>query len=582
MAATNGNDILSTTAAGQTLDGLAGDDQLTSNYNNTWLIGRDGSDLLTTDVRFILGQVATGSAKQSGGSGDDSLSAYLSVSAGSANIDQDGGTGNDKISAYAYDSSGLSLLGMVDSNIHISGGAGDDDIYITNNIVTSTGGTVRNVISGGTGNDTINVSSETTPFGAYSSAAYAGSGSLATNTVDGGNGNDFMTAVARGLAQGDVVSNDITGGSGDDNVLSTTISDTDGSSIHAQNNVSGGDGNDKISAYHYAGSSLPGSLHVDAASDVTDVLSGGNGDDYISALSDTRGADNGSTAFHKLQGDGGNDTLISRIDATTSGHFLEAVLLGGTGNDTLDAKIAVKVDLLLNTLANPYLYNTLEGGAGNDNLTARITLDYDFHDNFHGQFASLVNTLTGGAGNDTLDASIDENENAVPSNLTFSSNVLSGGAGDDVLIGHVNSTVAYVQALSSLDGGAGNDQLTVFGGYNNSLNGGTGNDRLTGGSGYDLFTGGSGADTFVFVGRSDSGNAFNNADQINDFNARQGDRIDLTALGITAADLMITHHSGIGYNTNYTASVDFDRNGTVDFAIDVQSAQTLVSANFIF
>ncbi len=83
---------------------------------------------------------------------------------------------------------------------------------------------------------------------------------------------------------------------------------------------------------------------------------------------------------------------------------------------------------------------------------------------------------------------------------------LLGGAGDDILFGQGGNDY--------LDGGKGNDILL----------GGTGNDTLIGGPGNDILIGGSGADTFVWKS-GDVGN-----DVIKDFNASEGDRIDLRDL----------------------------------------------------
>jgi len=83
---------------------------------------------------------------------------------------------------------------------------------------------------------------------------------------------------------------------------------------------------------------------------------------------------------------------------------------------------------------------------------------------------------------------------------------LLGGAGNDILFGGGGNDV--------LDGGKGNDILL----------GGTGNDTLIGGPGNDILIGGSGADTFVWKA-GDTGN-----DVIKDFNASEGDRIDLRDL----------------------------------------------------
>ena len=85
---------------------------------------------------------------------------------------------------------------------------------------------------------------------------------------------------------------------------------------------------------------------------------------------------------------------------------------------------------------------------------------------------------------------------------------IEGGAGDDVL-----------------SGGSGDD-LLAGGGGDDVLGGGSGDDRLDGGAGDDVMTGGSGDDVFVFSGGDD---------RVTDFDV-DGDVIDLSALGITAAN----------------------------------------------
>jgi Ca2+-binding RTX toxin-like protein len=115
----------------------------------------------------------------------------------------------------------------------------------------------------------------------------------------------------------------------------------------------------------------------------------------------------------------------------------------------------------------------------------------------------------------------------------------------------------------------------VVGGDANVLDGGAGNDVLTGGDGYDSFIGGSGADRFVFTA---TGSPYLRSDDIRDFNAAQGDRIDLTALGITSGQLVI---QSAGQNA-YVAAVDLDHNGSFDFGLTVFSGQPLVNGNFIF
>ena len=66
---------------------------------------------------------------------------------------------------------------------------------------------------------------------------------------------------------------------------------------------------------------------------------------------------------------------------------------------------------------------------------------------------------------------------------------------------------------------------------NDSLLGGAGNDTLQGGTGNDALHGGSGADSFVWM----AGHTGN--DVIRDFNASEGDRIDLR-------DLLVNEQNG--------------------------------------
>lgn len=97
-------------------------------------------------------------------------------------------------------------------------------------------------------------------------------------------------------------------------------------------------------------------------------------------------------------------------------------------------------------------------------------------------------------------------------------NRLFGGAGNDTL----TATVAPgAVGASFLNGGSGSDQLTVFGGSGNVLDGGEGRDTLTGGLGNDNLIGASGADRFVFAPQ-------NGRDTV-DFEKGR-DTIDLTAL----------------------------------------------------
>ena len=115
-------------------------------------------------------------------------------------------------------------------------------------------------------------------------------------------------------------------------------------------------------------------------------------------------------------------------------------------------------------------------------------------------------TVNGGGGDDLIDGGADDD-------------TLNGDAGDDLLIGGSGD--------DALNGGSGDDAL-MGGGHDDILLGGDGNDELIGGAGADQLIGGSGADRFVFGDVADSpGHA---PDLVFDFNAVQGDRIDLSGV----------------------------------------------------
>jgi Ca2+-binding RTX toxin-like protein len=114
--------------------------------------------------------------------------------------------------------------------------------------------------------------------------------------------------------------------------------------------------------------------------------------------------------------------------------------------------------------------------------------------------------IDGGSGDDTLDGESGDD-------------ILSGGSGDDTLDGESGDDI--------LSGGSGDDAL-AGGSGDDVLNGGEGNDELTGGTGADLLIGGGGADRFIFGEVAES--PAQAPDLVFDFNAEQGDQIDVSGI----------------------------------------------------
>ena len=180
------------------------------------------------------------------------------------------------------------------------------------------------------------------------------------------------------------------------------------------------------------------------------------------------------------------------------------IVLGGKGNDTLSARVAVCSD----AAATPTVLCTLKGNAGDDTLIG--SAHQDLIDGGAGNDTLIGglgdDTLIGGAGVDTV--SYADRSNAVKVSLdaahlwiagqngvageldSIASDIenLTGGSGDDLLRGSAAANIIH--------GGAGDD--TIEGGAgNDSLYGDAGNDLIYGGAGNDMLVGGAGADTMV-------------------------------------------------------------------------------------
>jgi len=172
--------------------------------------------------------------------------------------------------------------------------------------------------------------------------------------------------------------------------------------------------------------------------------------------------------------------------------------------------------------------------------------------------------------------------------------VLRGGGGADDLRGGGRADVLKGNGgADHLTGGKGADVL-VGGNGSDTLDGGTGRDVLTGGKGADVLTGGRGADVFVFsaVNHSPAGGRH---DTITDFNARQGDVIDLSRIdaqsgrGNQAFDFIGTDDFtgtkgelrvySVGEDLHVAADTDGD--GQADFELVVTGASDLSQSDFV-
>jgi Ca2+-binding RTX toxin-like protein len=221
----------------------------------------------------------------------------------------------------------------------------------------------------------------------------------------------------------------------------------------------------------------------------------------------TDGADRltaGTYGSSHLYGYGGNDSLAGSKDGISS------ILEGGPGDDsyTIYQSNDVVVEKPSEGTDAVYTYVNYTLPANVEKLyamAAGLTLHGNALDNTLAAYAS-GSTLYGEDGNDTL----------------------IGGTGNDILYGcNGNDTLKGNDGNDQLSGGDGNDVL--YGGTgNDTLLGGIGNDTLEGDGGIDVLTGGKGADVFLYrPGDFNCGNIAASRDVITDFNAAEGDKIDI-------------------------------------------------------
>lgn len=408
-----------------------------------------------------------------------------------------GTTGNDTIDAsYTGDAEG----DMVDANDNAAGN-NDDIIYA------------------GDGDDTVYA-------GAGDDSVYGGDGH---DTLDGGDGHDYLTGgagnnIVYGGAGNDLLSGDggndvLYGGSGNDYFVSAAGNDT----------IYGGDGDDDV--YGGAGDD---SVQVGAGNDTVgggtgnDTIDGGAGDDKLYGQDGNDSIDGGD-GDDQLYGGNGDNVLMG-------GDGVDRIY-GGAGNDTIDG--GAGNDSILSYSGN----DTIFGGSGADNIYSSGGTDtiYGGDDadritvNDAGRATGTVIEVDGGSGgtdNDTLNLNYwnayrnltqtadadgnstsgsvevrDDNGNwstvnfteietlDLPSTNLTPNYTVTGTAGDDTI------NAAYTGDLEgdmvdANDNAAGNNDDKIYGlGGDDTISAGSGDDRLYGGSGNDLVYGGQGNDT---------------------------------------------------------------------------------------
>jgi len=384
--------------------------------------GSDGADTVVGLAGGDLLSGAGGADLLRGGAGDDTLQG------GAGGDTLAGGDGSDRIYADATD--------------HIDGGAGYDQVYLTQASGAVEAWFDQAAPAGGLRIDGV----EAVIVNDAGSRLHGGA---AAETFIGGAGRD----VFEGAGGGDILAgltgdDELHGGAGDD-ILDGGV----GTDL-----LDGGAGFD-LADYSTAGGSVVVDLRItgvqqtalgpDTLVSIEGVIGGNYNDTLTGAASDDTLM--GSGGDDLLDGGAGSDFLLGGLGADR--------LLGGAGADTL-AEISGS--------------NYLRGGDGDDVIAGGVGFD----------------DANGNEGNDSISTSSGD-DYAV------------GGKGDDLLAGDAGADLVWGNlGNDTCDGGDGNDQ--VRGGQGDDLiAGGAGDDFVSGDRGADTVAGGQGAD--LFHGSQDCG-----------------------------------------------------------------------------
>ncbi len=479
-------------ATGVSITGASGVNAIVGGSGADTIDGNGGADTIAAGGGDDTVTYRGSEAGLDGGSGTNTLVLATAVAVNLGNSDQTSGDSTAVTAFQNVDASalatGISLAGSSGDNV-LTGGSGNDTIR---------GADGADVIAAGSGNDTVD---------------YWGN----ETSIDGGAGTNTLVMKAAAtvdLAQGDQTVGDGTAVAAFQNIDATALSTgvQIGGSASA-NAITGGAGGDTIDG---AGGS--------------DAIDGGAGDDRIVF----RGTET------SLAGGSGSDTLtlaaqggITTIDlSVTSGSDQTT---GDTVSvidfENVDASVLSSGQTI--TLIGSSSANVLVAGAGNDTI--------------HG--GGGADAISAGAGNDTVD-------------YWGSEDSIDGGAGTNTLV----MKAATVVDLALADQTSG-DRPTVTGFQNvdgsgltvlqsvlvtgssgaNALTGGAGNDTIDGAGGSDTIAGGSGDDTITFRGTESSIAGGAGADTL----------VLAAAGGITAINLGVA--SGADQTTGDTVAIsDFE------------------------
>ncbi len=478
-------------------DTLRGSSTGTSPTDNDSLYGGAGNDSIDGGTGNDLIEGGPGSDTLVGGDGSDTLSYAGSGSAVSVIINTSGSigiggdAGGDSIAPGNAPIQFEALLGSAfnDSlrgegqNFTLYGGEGADTVQL--GAVSSTG---SGWLFGGDGNDrVVGGQGNNTLLGEAGDDVLEDIAPGGTNSLSGGDGNDTISAVQTVGSGGN---NTLIGGSGNDSLLGSPLSGSD--------SLFGEGGNDTLVDLGVANTRLDGGADDDSlvAGSGSDTLIGGTGrdtlvsgagndslvgdaNDFISAAGTSNALTFNLQTLQVVDDVGGQtDLLLGLFGGVLGGEGADSILGNSGANTLIGNGGADRIDGAGGD-------DLIQGGAGNDTLIGGAGADTI---SYADTIAGVTVSLAGGRGGSTAAGFNDS--------IAAGFEAVLGGGGNDSLIG--------TSASESLYGGGGDDTLADSLGGANWFDGGAGNDSLVAGDGSDTLLGGAGVNNIIAGGGADS------------------------------------------------------------------------------
>jgi len=387
-----------------------------------------------------------------------------------------GGDGNDSldISGYLYRGSdpNSSFNSISSGNNTLNGGAGDDTLG-------AGGSRGNNLLSGGDGNDFLNISG----YENQASDFYYDYRSLGNNTLNGGAGDDTLDASG---SKGD---NLLSGGDGNDSFYLNFLSEPSAASDLVTQTVDGGKGDDVLSVIfnYYATGGITTTFN--ATTKIASITAGTNSVSYKNIerlnISGTKYDDN-------IVGNDGNDTL-------SGGYGGKDTIDGGKGDDLLSVDYSNTTGGIASTFnattkiasmtagTNSVSYKNIErlnisGTQYNDNIVGN-----DGNDTLSTGYGGK-DTIDGGKGDDLLSGNYRFASRGITTTFNATTNIGSIRAGTDG-VSYKNIERLNISGSRYDDNIVGNDGNDTLSGNNDNNNGGSsGNDTIDGGKGDDLYS----------------------------------------------------------------------------------------------